>query len=198
MLAAPSAAARQSSAAPGSNGLWTFLFIDMVVFLMMFVAYMGDRIGQAGLYAASQVHLHEFTGLVNTVILVTSSWMVVEAIRGARRHDSGRVRRSLGLAWLLGMAFVIVKIGEYHMKIDAGWTPATNAFFSFYFFITGVHLLHVLAGMVFIAHCGIRARAHVATSRYLTVLENTGLFWHVVDVLWLFIFPMLYLVGRVQ
>jgi nitric oxide reductase NorE protein len=195
---APPVAARRSPAAPGTDGLWTFLFIDMVIFLMMFVAYMGERIRQTDLYAASQLRLDEFVGLVNTLILVTSSWMVVEAIRGARREDGEHVRRFLGLAWLLGLAFSIVKLGEYRLKIKAGWTPATNSFFSFYFFITSVHLLHVLAGMVFIAHCRGGARARVGTSRYLSLLENTGLFWHLVDVLWLFIFPLLYLVGRLQ
>lgn len=198
MSAAPPAAARRSPDTPGTDGLWTFLFIDMVIFLMIFLAYMGERMRQASVYAFSQLRLDEFVGLANTLILLTSSWMVVEAIRAARQCDGERVRTFLGLAWLLGLAFSINKLVEYGAKIEAGLTPATNSFFSFYYFMTVVHLLHVIAGMAFIAHCRSQARARVGTSRYLSGLENVGLFWHLVDILWLFIFPLLYLAGRHQ
>jgi len=181
---------------PGTDGLWTFLFIDMVIFLMIFFMFMSERLGHAELYSASQAHLNELFGLANALILLTSSWMVVEAIHAARRADGARVRSYLGWAWLLGLAFSVDKIVEYHAKFHAGITPATNSFFSFYFFITIVHFMHVLAGMLFIGYCRGRALARAGRDDYLTGLENVGLFWHFVDVLWVFIFPLLYLVGR--
>jgi nitric oxide reductase NorE protein len=185
-----------SSRPPGSDGLWTFVFIDMVIFLMMFFSFMSERLSHVDLYAASQLRLNEIFGLANTLILLTSSWLIVEAIRAARRSEAGRVRWFLGWAWLLGLAFAVDKFAEYCLKIRAGITPATNSFFSFYFFITVVHFLHVIAGMFFIGYCRSKAEVRIGTGGYVIGLENVGLFWHFVDVLWIFIFPLLYMVGR--
>jgi nitric oxide reductase NorE protein len=181
---------------PGTEGLWTFVFIDMMIFLLIFVTFMGERLRQAVLYTASQLQLNEVFGLANTLILLTSSWMVVEATRSARRQRVEEVSRYLGLAFLLGAAFSLSKLLEYSLKLRVGITPASNPFFSFYFFITVVHFLHVLAGMVFLFHFRMRARVGVGSAKYVAGLENVGLFWHYVDVLWIFIFPLLYLVGR--
>jgi len=181
---------------PGSEGLWTFVFIDMVIFLLIFVTFMGDRLGKAALYSASQVHLSVSLGLANTLILLTSSWMVVEAVRSARARAAGDVSRYLGIAVLLGVAFVANKVVEYTSKVQHGITPATNAFFSYYFFITFVHLMHVVAGVGFLAYFRSRARAQTGLAVFQRRVENVGLFWHFVDVLWLFIFALLYLVGR--
>lgn len=187
---------RDSVRAPGSEGLWTFVFIDMVIFLLIFVTFMGDRLGKAALYSASQLQLSVSLGLTNTLILLTSSWMVVEAVRSARAGDARKVSLYLAIAVLLGVAFIGNKIFEYHSKVHGGITPATNAFFSYYYFITFVHLMHVIAGVGFLAHFQSRARAQAGTPVFQRRLENVGLFWHFVDVLWLFIFALLYLVGR--
>jgi nitric oxide reductase NorE protein len=189
-------AALHAHGAPGTDGLWTFVFIDMVIFLMIFLTFMSERLGHVELYAASQLHLREIFGFANTLILLTSSWMVVAAIQAARRGDDTGIRWYLGWAWLLGLAFSIDKFVEYTLTIHAGITPATNSFFSFYFFITIVHFLHVIAGMLFIGYCRSKARTRAGMASYVTGLENVGLFWHLVDVLWIFIFPLLYLVGR--
>jgi nitric oxide reductase NorE protein len=192
----PNAAALHSFGAPGTDGLWTFVFIDMVIFLMIFLTFMSERLGRVQLFAESQLHLNEIFGFANTLILLTSSWMVVEAIQAARRSDGTGIRWFLGWAWMLGLAFSINKFVEYYLKIRAGITPATNSFFSFYYFITMVHFLHVIAGMLFIGYCRGNARHRAGTADYITGLENVGLFWHFVDVLWIFIFPLLYMVGR--
>jgi nitric oxide reductase NorE protein len=186
----------QSSRPPGTDGVWTFVFIDMLIFLMMFFSFMSERLRHVSLYAASQLRLNEIFGLVNTLILLTSSWMIVAAIQAARRKEASRVRWFLGWAWLLGLAFSVDKFAEYYLKFTAGITPATNSFFSFYFFITLVHFLHVIAGMLFIGNCRSNARLRIGTDGYVIGLENVGLFWHFVDVLWIFIFPLLYMVGR--
>lgn len=181
---------------PGTDGLWTFVFMDMVIFLLMFFSFMSERRSHVDLYTASQLQLDELFGFANTLILLTSSWMVVEAVNASRRGSAARVERHLAVALLLGSAFAVSKALEYMLKFRAGINPATNSFFSFYFFITIVHFLHVVAGMICIAYCRRHAGARAGTPRYQAGLENVGLFWHLVDVLWIFIFPMLYLVGR--
>jgi nitric oxide reductase NorE protein len=185
-----------SMRAPGSEGLWTFVFIDMVVFQLIFLTFMGDRLGKAALYSASQSQLSVSLGLINTLILLTSSWMVVEAVRAARARDPRHVSRYLAIAGLLGVAFVGNKIFEYGSKVHDGITPATNPFFSYYYFITFVHLMHVIAGVGFLTYFQSRAKAQTGSPVFQRRLENVGLFWHFVDVLWLFIFALLYLVGR--
>jgi nitric oxide reductase NorE protein len=181
---------------PGSDGVWTFVFMDMVIFMMMFFSFMIERRGHLELFNVSQLHLNELFGLANALILLTSSWMMVEAVQASRSRKAKQAERYLGLALLLGLAFAVNKLAEYYLKLRAGITPATNSFYSFYFFITFVHFLHVVAGMICIAYCRRVAvpRAH-SVSRH-AGLENVGLFWHFVDVLWIFIFPLLYLVGR--
>jgi len=115
--------------------------------------------------------------------------------RTAPQGKAGLVRRRLILALVCGALFSASKLTEYSGKFAAGITPVTNSFYSFYFLLTFIHFLHVLAGMVFIAHCLSRAGAEAGHPGYPTKLENTGLFWHFVDLLWLFLFPLLYLAG---
>ena len=186
----------ESSHHPGTDGLWTFVFIDMAIFLLIFFTFMSERLRHFEVYSASQLHLNELFGLANTLILLTSSWMVVEALRAARMQLAKKVSAYLMGAFLLGALFSINKLIEYTLKFDAGITPITNPFFSFYFFITIVHFMHVIAGMIFIFYFKRNAGACVTSDKYVTGLENVGLFWHYVDVLWVFIFPLLYLVGR--
>lgn len=182
----------------GTEGIWTFVFIDMVIFLLIFFSYMSERLRHLNQYMESQKHLNEFFGLSNTLVLLTSSWLVVEAVNAARNANPNKVKLYLWSAWALGAAFGINKIIEYHDKFASGITPISNSFFSYYFFITIVHFLHVLAGMLCIYIYSRRASECASSERirYQSGIENVGLFWHYVDVLWIFIFPLLYLVGR--
>ena len=181
---------------PGSDGLWTFVFIDMTIFLMIFLTFMGERLSHVGLYTASQASLNPLFGFANTLILLTSSWCVVRAVDAARSGDAKKVRHNLGFACLFGLVFSLDKCIEYFVEISRGVTPATNSFYSYYFFITAVHFVHVLAGLIFMGYCRSNSRTRAGTQSYQIGLENVGLYWHMVDVLWIFIFPIIYLVGR--
>ncbi len=178
----------------GTEGLWIFVFIDMVIFTLIFFVFMTERLGDYALFEAGQRHLNPYFGVGNTLVLLSSSWLVVEAVRGARAQQPTVVRRRLLLALLCGALFVVSKIIEYRAKLVLGFTPATDPFFSFYFFITFVHFLHVLAGMLFLNSYRRRSQRCLDSKIYVTGLENVGLFWHYVDVLWIFIFPLLYLI----
>lgn len=180
---------------PGTDGLWTFVFIDMIVFSLFFIVYLSERLRLPGVFAASQAHLDPNFGLVNALVLLTSSLFMAEAVAATRMGKSVLVKRRLVLTLACGAAFAVSKLAEYAGKFAGGITPVTNSFYSFYFLLTMIHFLHVLAGMVFIAHCLARAGAETGQPAYLAKLENTGLFWHFVDLLWLFLFPLLYLAG---
>ncbi len=184
-----------AAAHPGTEGLWIFIFIDMIIFLLMFIVYISERVRLAPVFAASQHQLNQFFGLANALILLTSSWAMVKAIEAVRHGLAPQAHKWLTVCLATGGLFSINKLFEYGLKIEYGITPATNSFFTFYFVITGLHFTHVIGGMVFILHCRSRALIETGSGHFLKKLENTGLFWHFVDVLWLFIFPMLYLVG---
>ncbi len=180
---------------PGTDGIWTFVFIDMIVFSLFFIVYLSERLRLPDVFAASQSRLDPNFGLVNTLVLLTSSLFMAEAVAAARTGNAVRVRTRLALALGCGAMFGVSKITEYSEKFAAGITPVTNSFYSFYFLLTMIHFLHVLVGMMFIAHCLSRARIEAGQPGFLPKLENTGLFWHFVDLLWLFLFPLLYLAG---
>jgi nitric oxide reductase NorE protein len=186
---------RTSATPPGTNGLWTFVFIDMIVFSLFFFVYLSERLRLPDVFAASQTQLDPRFGLVNALILLTSSLFVAEAVVAARLGKAAVVRTRLTLALVFGTMFGASKLIEYAGKFAAGITPVTNSFYSFYFLLTMIHFLHVLAGMVFLGHCLARARAETGEANFTAKLENTGLFWHFVDLLWLFLFPLLYLAG---
>jgi nitric oxide reductase NorE protein len=181
------------AAPPGTNGVWTFVFIDMILFTLFFIVYLSERWRLPGVFATSQMRLDPKFGLIDTVILLTSSLFVAQAVAAARSGQPRLVRRGLALALGGGAMFAASKLTEYAGKFAAGITPVTNSFFTFYFLLTMIHFLHVLAGMVFMAHCLTRAGAETGQAGYLAKIENTGLFWHFVDLLWLFLFPLLYL-----
>jgi nitric oxide reductase NorE protein len=180
---------------PGTSGIWTFVFIDMVVFLLFFLVYISERLRLPDVFAASQRYLDPFVGLASTVFLLTSSWFMVEAVLAARRNAERAAALNLNFAFLLGVLFVCNKLVEYSTKFANGISPVSNGFFTFYFLITGLHLAHVIGGMCFIGHCRLRLSVELDSQNFRKKIENVGLFWHFVDVLWLFIFPMLYLAG---
>ncbi|MBL0116830.1 MAG: cytochrome c oxidase subunit 3 [Sphingomonadales bacterium] len=183
---------------PGTNGVWTFVFIDMIVFSLLFIVFLDERWRLPEVFQKAQAGMPFGFGLANTLILLTSSLFMVEAVRAGRAADVAKVRRNLGMALLCGGAFGAIKIAEYAAKIAEGHGPAANSFYSFYFFMTGVHFLHVLGGMIFMGHCLARSTTDISSGYYRRKLENTGLFWHFVDILWLFIFPLIYLVSNAQ
>jgi nitric oxide reductase NorE protein len=180
---------------PGTSGIWTFVFIDMVVFFLFFAVYISERLRLPDIFAASQQLLDPFVGLASTVFLLTSSWCMVEAVNATRRNAKRAAALNLNFALLLGGLFACNKLLEYSDKITHGISPVSNGFFTFYFIITGLHFTHVIGGMCFMGHCRMQLSAELGTQNFRKKIENVGLFWHFVDVLWLFIFPMLYLAG---
>ncbi len=171
------------------------MFIDMIVFLLFFLVYLSERNRLPDLFAESQATLDPMVGLASTIFLLTSSWCMVGAVQSARSGNAARTGSWLNLTGLLGAGFIVNKLLEYGGKLDHGISPVSNGFYSFYFIITGLHFAHVIGGLCFIAHCRMRAAAEVGRRDYRKKIENVGLFWHFVDMLWLFIFPMLYLAG---
>jgi nitric oxide reductase NorE protein len=179
---------------PGSEGLWVFLGGDLAIFTMLFVSFLTARRDDPAAFEAARATLDPGRGGVNTILLLVSSWCVVMCLREIR---GGRVRPAqcyLAAAIVGGVSFAVLKISEYVATIDAG--HADEEFYTFYFSLTGLHLAHVIGGCVVLAVFLVRwqlrppaAGSNAAGNGF----ESAALFWHLVDFLWIVIFPLLYL-----
>jgi nitric oxide reductase NorE protein len=179
---------------PGEAGVWVLIAGDLVMFSIFFITFMYYRSRDADAYAQSQAHLSQMLGAVNTVLMLTSSWFVATAVHSARERAAVRSRSCLIFAILLGAAFCAVKVIEYHEKLAAGITPLTNDFYMFYFMLTGIHCLHVILGIGVLAFMTYIVRARPIEGAGLQMLESGASFWHLVDLLWIVLFAILYLV----
>jgi nitric oxide reductase NorE protein len=177
---------------PGEAGLWVFLLSDMTVFAAFFAMLLVVRADQPEMFSASATRLDQGLGAVNTLLLLTSSLLVVLAVGAARRGAAGAARLLDG-ALLCGASFAVVKGVEWGGELSDGLTPSSNDFFGVYYMLTGIHLLHVLAGLgVLIV---LRRQVTRAAGPNLHVIEGGACYWHMVDLLWLVLFPLLYLLG---
>jgi nitric oxide reductase NorE protein len=180
---------------PGEPGIWVLLFGDMAVFTVLFAVYLHARGQHPELFAQSQDALNRNFGAINTLVLLTSSLLVVLAVRALRSDRWRHLARRLTLAGVaVGACFVLIKVFEYHEKLAAGITPSTNEFFMYYFVLTGLHLAHVIVGLAVLLALSQLARKPAPTGTHLAFFEGGACFWHMVDLLWIVIFPLLFLV----
>ncbi len=174
----------------GKVGVWWFLASEIMVFGGLMGAYILSRIAAGG-WAAERAHVNTTIAVINTLVLLTSSLTVVEAHGAAEADRRERARRMLLCTVLLGCTFLGIKSFEYSRELAHGLTPASGLFWSFYDTMTGLHGLHVLVGVIinFTLYVGLGRHWEALHHR----LEYAGLYWHFVDVVWIFLFPLLYL-----
>ncbi|MFA4917272.1 MAG: cytochrome c oxidase subunit 3 [Syntrophales bacterium] len=175
-----------------SSGVWIFVSIDMAIFLLFFIVFLSERNNNVSLFISSQEHLNITIGFINTVFLITSSWLVASAIQSIRRNAPHKSILLLNLALLFGFLFVFFKLYEYTEKFNAGISIIGNYFYLFYFLLTFIHFAHVIGGIVAL----FIVRRNLVTSfdeKVLPVAEVVGVYWHMVDLLWIVLFPLLYL-----
>lgn len=195
MTAVGEPAPANSRRIPGEQGTWVFLFGDMLVFAAFFATFMVERSKAPEVFDAARKTLHVNIGLVNTLVLLTSSLFVVAAIGGLRTRARTIAARALLIAIGCGVVFVALKVTEYVLLVGAGHTAGANHFYLYYFILTGLHLLHVCIGIVVLVLLLTQTRRTGLSATRLAVIEGGGCFWHLVDLLWIILFPLLYLVS---
>jgi len=175
-------------------GIWLFLASEVMLFGSLFSAYALLRMGAATWPDQSAV-LSVPLATLNTVILIGSSATIVLALTAVRAGRIDAYRRYMGLTILGGATFLVVKAFEYSDKFAQGLVPATDNFLALYFTLTGLHALHVVGGLVvnlYLWGPGVRLW-RTDSARFAGRVEVAGLYWHFVDVVWIFLFPVLYL-----
>lgn len=187
-------ATQAASHLPGEAGTWVFIGGEAMVFSLFFSIFLHDFGFDPALFRASQAHLNQTVALVNTILLLSSSWLVATAVEAARRNTGPIASVCFASALICGLGFCVIKFFEYREKLAAGITVNTNAFWTFYFMYTGIHLLHVLIGLGVLTFLMHLSRKGVFDSRRLSHIESGASYWHLVDLLWIGLFALLYLV----
>jgi nitric oxide reductase NorE protein len=180
---------------PGEGGIWILICGDLLAFSLFFIILLQYREQNLQVFTASAAHLNQAFGALNTVLMLSSSWFVALAIHAARSSQEKRTAACFALALLCGVGFAVVKVLEYREKIRAGITFNTNDFFMYYYVFTGIHFLHVLLGMGVLIALGLYSRSAGFTAAKLRNLETGAIFWHLVDLLWIVLFALLYLLN---
>ena len=191
----PNKAARIYAMETARLGIWVFLATEVLLFGGLFTAYTVFRIRYPELFHAEHLKLSRPLGGLNTVILITSSLTMAMAVDAARQGRRGRLQLFLLCTILLAGGFLGVKFVEWSGEFHHGNLPSSNLFFSLYFTLTGLHGLHVLAGMAVLTAFLVMTRQGRFTRTYHTPVEIGGLYWHFVDLVWIYLFPLIYLVG---
>lgn len=191
------------------QGMWLFLLQEVLFFSPLFVAYLIFRGEYLADFHTASHHLDWVMGAVNTVILISSSFTMARAVSASQRGQNAVAVRNLLFTILLACGFLVVKYFEYSHKFHMGTLPGkffTDAellkaapqaplFFSIYFAMTALHGLHVLIGIGILIWIMQRTKRGDFGPNYFTPVEMTGLYWHFVDLVWIYLFPLLYLVG---
>jgi len=176
-------------------GVWVFLATEVLLFGALFTSYAVFRVKYPELFRAEHAKLDRVLGAVNTVVLITSSLMVVFGVDAIKRGKARLFEACFGATILLAGVFLCVKYVEYAAKFHHGIYPRTNLFFSIYFMLTGLHGIHVLLGMGLLSYVILLSRRGRLSTNYYTPAEMSGLYWHFVDLVWIYLFPLLYLIG---
>lgn len=167
---------------------WWVIASEIVIFGGLLVSYIAHRLGHPE-WAASAAHTNTWAGAFNTLVLLTSSLCAVLAHKAADSEEGRTAAKFLYFSTLGGAVFLCVKALEWTHEIKAGFTIASSGFWSFYYTAAGLHALHVLAGMVVM----LIVAADAAKNRELHRVECIGIYWHFVDTVWIFLFPLLYI-----
>jgi cytochrome c oxidase subunit III len=178
----------------GKLGIWLFLASEVMLFGALFASYVMLRVGSEN-WPPGSTYLNIPLATLNTVILISSSVTMVLAWASIAKHDFKKFRLFMGITILCGFGFLIVKYFEYSAKFHHELYPSTNTFLAIYFTLTGLHGLHVIGGMAVNSYLWGPGSALYKTDpvHFMNRVENSGLFWHLVDLVWIFLFPILYL-----
>jgi nitric oxide reductase NorE protein len=175
---------------PGQPDMWAFVLFEAFVFTAYFGVYVFSRAQSPDLFRASQAHLDLRVGVVNTLLLLTSSLFVARCVHAARARSYRTATANAFLTMLFGCAFLVSKVREWALEIGQGFTFTSDAFSSFYYFLTAIHFLHLLIGFVVLAIAVRELRSPARRSQEL--VETCATYWHTIDFLWVLIFALLY------
>jgi nitric oxide reductase NorE protein len=175
---------------PGQPDMWAFVLFEAFVFTAYFTVYIVRRTQSPDLFLQSQAQLDLPVGVFNTLALLASSWSVARCVQAARERSFRAALTNAWLTLLFGFVFLVSKVLEWAAKIGQGFGPTTDEFFSFYYFLTAIHFLHLLIGFGVLGICVHQLSSPARRSQQ--AIETCATYWHTIDFLWVLIFALLY------
>jgi len=176
---------------PGDLALWIFILAELLVFAVFFASYAFTRLNNVELFNEFQLTLDRTSALINTFALLTSSYFVVRAVQAIREDKAAQCANWIWAGVAMGFVFVWIKGSEFAHHLDEGIILCTNSFYMFYLSMTFFHFMHVLMGMVILAAVALKAKRGDYDQEH-TGVETGASFWHMVDLVWLILFPLVY------
>lgn len=177
---------------PGDGAVWFCVLGDLIIFGAYFTTYIVFRAREDSVFTESARHLNLDIGFFNTLVLLFSSWLVARSVLAARHQNDRQAIRFVVGGMACGVLFIVVKLYEWWDEASRGYTFTKDAFFSFYYILTGAHLVHVVIGLVTLAVVAVHLR--LRTPARTSIAEQGAMFWHMVDLLWVLIFALLYII----
>jgi len=178
---------------PGGVLIWMIIFIELTTFSLGLLAMVYYGKAESTLFHVSCLTLNTNIAIINTLVLLTSSYFVATAMQYLKKENVKKSADYIGLTIILGLLFVCMKSVDYYLKIQAGEFLTTNTFYTFYWILTAFHLIHVLIGLSILIYFYITIRKN-NTKMEFTDLMASAAFWHMCDLIWLLLFPVLYLI----
>lgn len=178
---------------PGDFAIWLFIYAELLVFGVFFISYAVVRSQNVELFNESQLLLDSRLGLLNTLVLITSSYFVVRALHAIQNNNQTRCVVWLNWAIVSGMIFVVVKVVEFYNKAAEGINLSTNTFYMYYLSMTFFHFMHVILGLVILTAVMLKARKGGYSAEDHVGVETGASYWHMVDLVWIILFPLVYL-----
>jgi nitric oxide reductase NorE protein len=177
---------------PGGRDIWFFVLFESLVFTAYFCVYLFNRTQHERAFLLGQSHLLLWSGVLDTIVLLSSSWGMARCVQHARAGRFERARRGALLTAALGVVFLILKLVEWVRLIHMGDTFTSSQFFQYYFFLTAIHCVHLLVGFVALGVLLYQLSSEKRRSQLM--VETCATYWHSVDFFWVLIFSLLYVV----
>ncbi|MGB5793369.1 cytochrome c oxidase subunit 3 [Poseidonibacter sp.] len=182
----------------GDFSIWIIIYIELITFGLFFIGFAFSRKGQVEVFNASQLLLDQRFGFINTILLITSSYCVVKAVTIIKTINTEESFQKASVYLLgaigLGGVFLIIKIIEFSDKYSQGINLSTNSFFMFYFILTIFHFMHVILVMIILYNLYLNTKVGLYTKKEHRGLETGASYWHMVDLLWIVLFPLIYII----
>ena len=179
---------------PGDLAIWFFIFMELLVFAIAFIAYAVSRAQNLELFNEFQLTLNKEYGAINTILLITSSYFVIRAVHAIKLDNVKACVNNINIALGFGAAFLLLKSLEYYDKFSAGISLSTNTFYMFYLSLTMFHFLHVILGMIILLAVMIKAKRGYYSAENHFGVETGASYWHMVDLVWIILFPLVYII----
>lgn len=178
---------------PGGILLWIIIYLELITFGMALLAFAYYGMQEKEIFEASAAQLNKTIATINTVFLLTSGFLVAKSVSSFKAKNIAKTQQYLNFSILFGFGFLILKCVEYYLKIEAGLTMGTNSFYMYYWALTAFHWVHVLVGIVILLF--MKYLIKKKKENYLVEdFEAGAAFWHMCDLIWLLLFPVLYLI----